>query len=157
MSGPVLLLLRLALVVTLYIFLGWALWLLWQDLRYHGKARSVVRIPAISLIPQDHGQLGTYRFTSAEVIIGRDPVCELHLDERTISVRHAKLAYHHSQWWVEDLHSRNGTYLNQEPVSIPVVLASGDKLRCGSVVFQIALGEESFAQTKNGADIVRYN
>jgi hypothetical protein len=39
------------------------------------------------------------------------------------------------------LKSKNGTFLNQEVVEEPLVVASGDQLRCGGVVLQISLAE----------------
>ena len=78
-------------------------------------------------------------FTLPEVIIGRDPTCNLRLDDKTISARHARLSYHHKQWWVEDLHSTNGAFLNTENIVEPIVVATGDLLRCGEVEFEIKL------------------
>jgi pSer/pThr/pTyr-binding forkhead associated (FHA) protein len=75
------------------------------------------------------------------VIIGREAVCDCRLDDPTVSNRHARLSYHHSQWWVEDLRSRNGTFLNGEPVQEPVVIIGGDNLRCGQVSIDVTLGK----------------
>jgi pSer/pThr/pTyr-binding forkhead associated (FHA) protein len=61
----------------------------------------------------------------------------------TVSARHARLSYHHNQWWVEDLQSRNGTYLNDERVSVPTVIVSGDELRYGQVATLIEIDEKS--------------
>ena len=84
-----------------------------------------------------------YEFNQAELTIGRDPTCECSLDEPTISARHARLSYHHAQWWVEDLHSRNGSFLNDEPVRSKVVITSGDSLRCGSIVMIIDIEQDA--------------
>lgn len=137
MSGPVLLLVRIALAVSLYAFLGWGLWLLWRDLRRQSRALGEPVHPALLLALKEGAQPAMYRFTAAEITIGRDSTCECRLDTPTISARHARLSYHHGQWWVEDLHSRNGTFLNDESVRNQVVITSGDSLRCGSVVFGI--------------------
>lgn len=136
MSGTIILILRLLIIVALYAFLAWGLYLLWQDLRRQGQVLGTHSAPSLALA-QD---ATVYRFTRPEVIIGRDPVCDLHLPDRTISAQHTRLAHHHGQWWVEDLHSTNGTFLNGEPVSEPLVIASADELRCGQVVFQIQIG-----------------
>jgi pSer/pThr/pTyr-binding forkhead associated (FHA) protein len=42
------------------------------------------------------------------------------------------------------LGSTNGTYLNEQPVEVPAVLTSGDHLRCGQVVLQIAIDGTDF-------------
>lgn len=142
MSGPILLVLRIAIAASLYAFLGWGLWLLWHDLRRMSHSLGVPVHPPLLLTLQEGGQPAMYRFTTPEVTIGRDSTCECRLDAPTISARHARLSYHHAQWWIEDLHSRNGTFLNDEPVRSQVVITSGDSLRCGSLVFVIEIEQE---------------
>jgi len=142
MSGPILLALRLLLTLVLYIFLGWALWVLWQDLRRHSRSLASSQIPAIILVLQSDGEETLLRFDKPEILVGRDIACACQLDDRTVSAQHARLAYHHRQWWVEDLSSKNGTFLNQEPVTGPLVLASGDQLRFGQVTLQVLLSED---------------
>jgi pSer/pThr/pTyr-binding forkhead associated (FHA) protein len=142
MSGPILLALRVAVAASLYTFLGWGLWLLWSDLRRQSRVLGAPVHPPLLLALQDGGQPAKYRFTMSEVTIGRDASCECRLDAPTISARHARLSFHHGQWWVEDLHSRNGTFLNDEAVRTQVVITSGDNLRCGSIVFNIEVEQD---------------
>ncbi|OGO38556.1 MAG: hypothetical protein A2W35_16100 [Chloroflexi bacterium RBG_16_57_11] len=142
MSGPILLAVRIAIAVALYAFLGWGLWLLWRDLRRQSRLLSAAVNPALVMARQGSDPLAMYRFTSPEVTIGRDTTCECRLNDPIISARHARLSFHHAQWWIEDLHSRNGTFLNDEPVRSQVVVASGDSLRCGTLVFLISIVEE---------------
>ena len=61
-------------------------------------------------------QLGTTwseerRFTDT-FRIGRDPECELSITERAVSKVHAEMRYEEGQWWIVDVQSRNGTYLD---------------------------------------------
>jgi len=139
MSGPILLVLRIATAAALYTFLGWGLWILWRDLRRHSRELGAPLHPSLLLTLQNGDQPAIYRFASPEITIGRDSTCECSLDEPTISARHARLSYHHTQWWVEDLHSRNGSFLNDEPVRSQVVVTSGDSLRCGTLDFLITI------------------
>ncbi len=141
MSGPILLILRIALAVALYAFLGWSLYTIWNDLKQQSKQLVSSRTPPLSLIVYAGSDSRSFRFTSSQVIIGRDPASDCHLEDQTISAQHARLDYHHGQWWVEDLHSTNGTFLNQNPVSEPLVLTSGDELRCGQLTLQITMKE----------------
>jgi pSer/pThr/pTyr-binding forkhead associated (FHA) protein len=138
MSGTLLLALRLALAAGLYGFLLWALYTLWRSLQAHSERLAARQPPPITLTPAGDG--APERFTLPLVIIGRDPACECPIEDPTVSTQHARLSYHHNQWWIEDLHSRNGTYLNQEPVTAPIVLTNADQLRCGQVVFTITIG-----------------
>jgi pSer/pThr/pTyr-binding forkhead associated (FHA) protein len=141
MSGPVVLVLRLLLTVCLYAFLAWAFTNLWHDIKLQGALLAARKIPPISLAFSSAGQVSQIRrFIQSEVTIGRDPACECPIEEdEAISARHARLSYHHNQWWLEDLDSTNGTVINQEKLVIPTVVISGDEIRCGGTLFTIAL------------------
>ncbi|NLG73925.1 MAG: FHA domain-containing protein [Chloroflexi bacterium] len=141
MSGPVFLVIRVLLALALYAFLGWALWTLWQDLRRQSSQVTARQAPPITLVFEKEGEKRSIRFTTPVVLIGRDPASDCYLEDQTISAHHTRLSYHHGHWWVEDLRSTNGTYLNLEPVTEPLVLTSGDQLRCGQVGFQIILND----------------
>jgi pSer/pThr/pTyr-binding forkhead associated (FHA) protein len=132
MSGAIILALRLILAVALYGFLGWALFILWREVRRQGLTLANRRVPNISLTIR-HGQTApiTKNFTQPNIILGRDPGCDIPLLDDTVSTRHAQLAYHHSQWWLDDLSSTNGTTLNQIAVTTPTVLTAGDEIQCG--------------------------
>jgi pSer/pThr/pTyr-binding forkhead associated (FHA) protein len=139
LSAYLLLALRLLMALTLYAFLGWALYTLWRDLRSESKSLESQRIPPIALALQDVEDPETTRFSAPEITIGRHPRCEWVLGHETVSSRHARLIYHHEQWWLEDLSSRNGTFLNGEAVTAPVVLAHEDAVRCGQIAFTVWL------------------
>lgn len=143
MSATILLVLRIISIGVVYAFIAWALWVLWQDLRRQSYASAASQVIPIVLRLESESEQNVFRFTASQITIGRDPACECFLDESTISARHARLSYHHAQWWVEDLHSRNGTFLNELAVSGPIVLTSGDTLRCGQRVLQVSIAERA--------------
>ena len=53
----------------------------------------------------------------SEVTIGRDPKCEVFLNDRTVSRRHAHLAIQNGRAYIEDLGSLNGTWVDGAIVS----------------------------------------
>ncbi len=61
-------------------------------------------------------------------IIGRSAECELALDVPAVSRRHAAILQERGRFFVEDLHSRNGTLLNDQRVSQRTALRDGDRL-----------------------------
>lgn len=140
MSGPVVLVLRVLLAITLYAFLVWAFVNLWRDVKQQADLLAARKIPPISLTI-DRGEPGRQvrHFILPEVTIGRDPACECHVDDEAISARHARLSYHHNQWWLEDLNSANGIQLNREKIAMPMVVMSDDEFICGGTRFIISI------------------
>ncbi|HEY6074339.1 MAG TPA: FHA domain-containing protein [Anaerolineales bacterium] len=144
MSGLIALALRLLLALALYAFLGWALWTLWRDIQREADRIVTRRAPGISLAVQKSGQLTAVKyFIQPEINLGRDPVCDIPIIDETVSARHARLVYHHSQWWLEDLNSTNGTRLNQVLVTTPTVLTSADEIDLGQIRITVSITTET--------------
>jgi serine phosphatase RsbU (regulator of sigma subunit)/pSer/pThr/pTyr-binding forkhead associated (FHA) protein len=61
-------------------------------------------------------------------IIGRSTECEVPLDIPAVSRRHAAILQDRGRYFVEDLHSRNGTFLNDQRVADRRPLRDGDQL-----------------------------
>ena len=149
MSGIVLLILRLLMVVALYAFLGWAVYTLWRDMKRQSDLIEARKIPAINVQVEMEDQIGSHSYSVSELVIGRDQTCDLVLDANTVSAEHARLSYHHQNWWLEDLGSRNGTYLNLERVTTAAILVSGDELQIGQVLIKISINDESTDLSKD--------
>jgi pSer/pThr/pTyr-binding forkhead associated (FHA) protein len=137
MSEWIFLGLRTLLAITLYAFLGWTLWYLWRDLRQQQLTLTEHEVMPLNISVELAEITQQQRFTSTEVVIGRDPNCACVINSNTVSAHHARLSYHHQQWWAEDLSSTNGTLLNDEAISDSVVLTPGDQIRCGDAVLTI--------------------
>jgi len=138
MIATIVLVLRIALAIALYAFLGWALWTLLQEIRQQGNKISSQKKPGISLfVKVENGTESQRYFSQAEILIGRDTHCDLSVVDEALSAHHARLSQHHGQWWLEDLHSKNGILLNGEELSTPAVVITGDQFKCGNTVFDI--------------------
>lgn len=74
-----------------------------------------------------------------ELLMGRDPSCDLVLDKGQASRHHAKLRPAEDGLWVEDLGSTNGTYVNGERIEGPTLLKPGDELCGGASCFQLEI------------------
>lgn len=75
--------------------------------------------------------------TTAPITLGRAPDNTIVIQDNTVSSRHARLFLQGNQWYVQDLGSTNGTFVNEQRVSQHPVRI-GDKLRLGAIVIQIA-------------------
>jgi pSer/pThr/pTyr-binding forkhead associated (FHA) protein len=133
MSAIIVLILRFLLALALYGFLGYAIYTLWRDLRITSQLVSNRKIPSIVISRLEEEPTEGKSFNIPEIIIGRDPGTDYPIANDTVSARHARFSYHHNQWWIEDLASTNGTFLNDERLSTPTVIISGDLMRCGKV------------------------
>lgn len=141
-GATILLALRLLMALALYAFLGWCFYIVWRDLRQQAESLAKQRVSPLRItLAGENGTGEQLRFTAPEITIGRHPSSEWMLADETISSQHARLVYRHDQWWLEDLSSRNGTFLNGEALTAPVVLADQDEVRCGQVSFSITFEE----------------
>lgn len=68
------------------------------------------------------------------VYIGRSNQCAVRLDAADISARHARLGYENGSFWIEDLGSTNGTYLDGQQISGRVPLQPGQRVVLGREV-----------------------
>lgn len=139
MSGLVLFILRIAIAAALYAFLAWGFYTLWQDLKRAQSPFLDRRFPELILDAMLEQQEISFQASTATLTLGRDPGCNWVIENPTLSSRHARLSYHHGQWWVEDLRSTNGSFLNDEPVTQALALTHNDVLRCGSVEIHITI------------------
>lgn len=73
-------------------------------------------------------------------ILGRHPNCEIVLDDVAVSRNHAQILESHGTFFLEDLRSRNGTFLNGERLRARVELRDGDEIRISETVFVFGSG-----------------
>ncbi|MEO5568829.1 MAG: FHA domain-containing protein [Gemmatimonadaceae bacterium] len=93
-------------------------------------------MPHLALLDRLSGT--SYRVDSADAVVGRDPGCVLVLQgagAAVVSGRHARFILAEGKWWIEDLGSRNGTFVASRRLTV------GDRHRLG-VGDEIALGSK---------------
>jgi len=74
---------------------------------------------------------GAIPLAEGENLIGRDPDVEIRIDIGGVSRRHAKIVVDGADVTLEDLSSKNGTYLRGRRIQKPTRLAHGDEIRIG--------------------------
>jgi serine phosphatase RsbU (regulator of sigma subunit) len=72
-----------------------------------------------------------YDLAEDEIVLGRQPHCHIVLDDGMVGRRHARLVAADDTYAVEDLGSRNGTYVNGKLVRGQVPLRDKDEIRTG--------------------------
>jgi FHA domain len=74
----------------------------------------------------------------AEMTIGRAPGCAIVITDSFASQLHARIFERDGKWFVEDLGSRNGTWLNRDQVHGPARLERGDRVKVGDTVLEVS-------------------
>lgn len=75
-----------------------------------------------------------------ENVLGRDEQAEVRIDSPGVSRRHARIVVKDREAVLEDLDSKNGTYVREERLSAPAVLADGDIFRLGRLLLVYRCG-----------------
>jgi hypothetical protein len=68
-------------------------------------------------------------------LIGRGSSCNLRLTDQTVSRQHARLRHAQGQWYLQDLGSTAGTFVNDQRVNA-TALKNGDRICIGSAEFE---------------------
>jgi DNA-binding winged helix-turn-helix (wHTH) protein len=97
---------------------------------------------------------GKRRFALSEGqnIVGRDPDANIHIEHGSVSRRHARISVRSGIAVLEDLRSRNGTFVGGRRIDSPVELHDGDIIGLGPVTltFQALTAPESTASDLTG-------
>ena len=84
-----------------------------------------------------------FKLPGGTLQIGRAPSCEIHLVDDGVSRNHATLRFELELLWIEDLQSRNGTFVNGIKIDKPTPLRDGDKIQVGrTTVLRFAYHDE---------------
>lgn len=86
-----------------------------------------------------HGALAGTRISldGRPIMIGRADDSTLVLDDDYASTRHARISLRGTDWYVEDLGSTNGTYLDRAKVTAPIRVPLGAPIRIGKTVIEL--------------------
>lgn len=147
MAEVVLQLTRAGFLALLWLFVLLALRVVRSDLYAAAGLRSTLpgrsskrgrgRVPRQLLVT--HGALAGTRVTldSRPILIGRADDSTLVLDDDYASTRHARISQQGEDWYVEDLGSTNGTYLDRAKVTGPTRVPLGVPVRIGKTVIEL--------------------
>ena len=149
-------LLKLFLLVLLYLFFLRVLRAVWTEVnaprlveapagapagKQKGRGRRAPR-PGRSNHPQlkvlePPGLRGRAYALDEEITLGRAAGCQVPLEDAYASQVHARVFQRDGHWYVEDLGSTNGTYLNRRRVAGPMVIKRRDRLQIGNTVLEL--------------------
>lgn len=154
MPALILQLTRIGFLVLLCLFVLAAIRVIRTDLRYAGEPRTDGRRrrggqAAVAQVPQGRLQPSTLVVTAGSlsgtrlrlgpgpILIGRAEDSTLVLDDDYASSRHARLTQQGQEYYLEDLGSTNGTYLDRVRVTTPTPVPVGVPIRIGRTVIEL--------------------
>ncbi|MGY1746317.1 FHA domain-containing protein FhaB/FipA [Blastococcus sp. SYSU D00695] len=141
---------RFGFLLLLWLFIFAAFRVVRADL-FGGRAGRVAAVPPRAATPGRRrgkgpktlvvtaGPLTGTRITLGEqpILIGRADDSTLVLTDDFASSRHARLTNRGGQWYVEDLGSTNGTFLDQQRVQGPLLVGLGQPIRIGQTALEL--------------------
>ena len=88
-----------------------------------------------------NGPYGRHVLKSGYTILGRDPDCDIQLNDPRLSRHHARFCWHDGSLVIEDLNSQNGILLNGEVVVGTSNVFNGNLIAIGPAVYDIIIDE----------------
>ncbi len=124
---------------TMIVFL-----VMWRDYRaiteqLGSNRRTYGYLVPLQEIDGDYIVIGEKSALYPLTTLGRSKSNTIIVDDSFASNEHAMIALRSGQWWLEDRKSRNGTTLNEVPISQPVIMTNGDLIGIGSTRFRLEL------------------
>ena len=132
-------LIRFAFLALLYLFVILVVRTLWRDLRSAVAAvdRTLGRLVVVDSPGPPAPVVGAGFALDAVNSLGRDLNNNVVVDDAFASGAHARLIFRGRVWYLEDLGSTNGTWLNGSRISSPAPLGYGDEVQVGQVRFRL--------------------
>ncbi len=101
------------------------------------KARRQFPLMVYLLLQNEVLENVPFDLTRELVLVGRGADAHIKVDHPSVSRIHARIERTSDALLVEDLGSRNGTFVNDRAVACPTAVHPGDRIRCGEVVFVV--------------------
>lgn len=139
--------LKYILIILIYLFIFRIIHLIYMDIKtMHGPKRETEHFPYLKLINRrdrlDFHVRESYLLDKQSVTFGRSQKCDVVIQDPYISGVHAKFIEDEGIYFVEDLHSANGTYVNGVKIEDVTPLKDGDRISMGQVDFLFVKGSK---------------
>ena len=127
-------------VIVVYLFIYAIIRMIFLDIHAMSKKKNIIKIEGYLKLLTPRKDLPFYVQESYEIgidnIIGRSKNAAISIDDDALSSEHCRIFKTEGCFFIEDLESTNGTYLNGEAIDDDAVeLLDGDKISIGSLMF----------------------
>lgn len=146
MPDSLLTILKFCLLAGLYLFFFRVLRAVWTEIKgpplrptpaattTPGPTRGGARLRVV----EPEAERGRTYELSEELVVGRAGGCGVVVNDNYASQLHARIFQRDSTFYLEDLGSTNGTYLNRQKVTTPAPIRRGDRIQIGQTVLEMA-------------------
>lgn len=129
-------------IIILYVIIYYALKIMYKDVKGGGKRRPPERkrnhgVEILEIAPNSGVQKGTVLPIRTDITIGRNEDNTVVLQDKHVSLNHARFEIRNNLLFVEDLNSTNGVYVNGKRIKGKAKLYGQDKIKIGTTIFKV--------------------
>ncbi|HHT51545.1 MAG TPA: FHA domain-containing protein [Eubacteriaceae bacterium] len=132
------LMVRYLFILLIYLFMFGIIRMIYLDIRGIRRRSSVTSTYLKLINKRDELPFNIeeyYTLNKDTTTIGRSSSNTLSIKDPYMSKRHATITNDRNQFFIEDLDSANGTFVNGEELLNPIRLENGDSIKIGQVNF----------------------
>lgn len=123
------------------------------DPQLKAKTTAGSRRTLVGSLTPDAAPDNIYPLLDSEYTLGRAPDNSIAIADGSVSSRHARILRTPEGFTVEDLQSRNGTFVNGEQVTDKRLLADGDLIRLGKIIMTFNVAREAKTGDKTQPEV----
>jgi pSer/pThr/pTyr-binding forkhead associated (FHA) protein len=121
------------LLISIYTFLLIVIVIIYKDIRLQElPAKKAV----LTVVSSNHLSIGDQIPLDKTIVIGRENICDVVLNDNYASARHARIYKIGGVFRIEDLASTNGTFVDGKIISQPVTLKDKNQIKIGQTIFE---------------------
>lgn len=128
-------------IVILYVIIYYALKIMYKDVKTGNKKRINSRkahgLEVVETVAESELKPESIIPIRGAITIGRKEDNSIVLNDQFVSSHHAKLFVRNDEFYLEDLGSTNGTYVNDNKIQGRIRLKVEDEIRLGSTIFKV--------------------
>lgn len=130
--------LKYVFIVIIYLFIFRIIRLMYLDIKSmdkKGSSLDAAYLKVVNRLDSLNFKMNESYVLSYETTIGRSSRCDIIIKDKFVSKKHLKITEENGMYFIEDLNSANGTFLNGEQIFDIVELRDGDKIGVGFIQF----------------------
>lgn len=105
--------------------------------------------PAANLVVKQGPQIGIlFPITANTTVLGREEMCDIIIQDAEASRQHSKVSWEDNDFFLSDMGSTNGTFINGMQIIAPTRLKSGDSIGLGQTLLSFELDAEKTAHAE---------